>query len=127
VSEEIELPWRKTGLDGFSTTEGPTYKAGWFTGGGPIRNRNMAIRLLAPMGRPAPVEVDLTEPEHHGCSVSLDPDTAEHAGRALIAGPERARAEMERWRGVVERLAAEMSTSAYEEAMRRAGMTREGE
>lgn len=119
--DEHGLPWRTDGLDGYSTSQGPTYNGGWFVGGGGHRPQSMTIRVLTPMGRTATVEVDLCD-EAHGRSVTLSPDLARSAAAALVAAADKADREMEHWRGVVERQRAELAELAHRDALRRAGL-----
>lgn len=99
---EIKLPWRATGLDGFSTEQGPTFNGGSFHGGGPRLDRSLSVRLLQPMGRAATVQLDLTDRETHGCSVSLNPDVARQVAAALVTGADQAEAEMARYRAILD-------------------------
>lgn len=116
----VKLPWRVDGLEGFSTTEGPTFNGGWFTGGGPHSPQTFAVRALTPMGRPATVSVDLCD-DKGGRTVTLTPDTAREAAAALVLAAEKAEQEMAHWRGVVERQRAELAELAHRDACGRAG------
>lgn len=99
--QSVVLPWRKGGLDGFSTTTGPTFNGGCFAGGGPAFFQTLAVRVLTPLGRRATVELDLCD-DRDGRSVTLDPDTARAAARALLAGADQAEAEMARYRRILD-------------------------
>lgn len=123
MSEQPKLPWRASDLQGFSTSEGPTFDGGWFTGGGPKTKRSLTVRLHAPQGRPATVELDLSDHDKHGCSVTLDPATARQAAAALLAAAEKAEAEMAHWRGVVAKLDADLAAARERDARSRAGLT----
>lgn len=125
MSKKPKLPWRANGLDGFGTSEGPTFNGGTFVGGGPRRDRSLTVRLLIPMGRPASVELDLTDGESHGCSVSLPPATAREAAAALLAAAERAEAEMAHWQSVLDQQNAQLEAARQREIEARAGVPRE--
>lgn len=115
------LPWRADGLDGFSTSHGHTFDGGTFTGGGPHSPQTLAVRLLSGVyGRPATVEVDLCD-DGGGRSVTLDPQTARNAASALMAAADKADAEMAHWRGVVEKMRADLATASYRDALGRSG------
>lgn len=112
-------------LDGYSSDQGPTFNAGWFVGGGAKRDRSLTVRLLTPMGRPASVQLDLSDHTEHGCSVSLTPARAREVAAALVERAEAAEAEMARWREIVEKQQAEMKANALKFARGSAGMTEE--
>jgi hypothetical protein len=121
MSDVVGLPWRIDGLAGFSTSQGPTFDGGWFTGGGPVESRTLTVRVLTPMGRPATVELDLTERDRHGCTATLDPATARQAAAALVAAADQAEREMAKWAAVVAKLRADVAASHLDDAARRAG------
>ncbi len=120
-TEQTELPWRVADLPGSRTDSGPTYNGGYFHGGGEKSGMNLSVRVWAPMGRPATVELGIGSHDH-GCAATLKPALAREAARALMAAADKADAEMAEWRGVGERLRAEMAALALREATARAGI-----
>lgn len=116
-----DLPWRADNLEGFSTLQGPTYNGGWFTGGGPKSPVSLTVRVLLPMGRPATVEVDLCD-EKDGRTVTLTRALAREAAAAIVAAADKADREMAHWRGVVERMRAEVAELSLRNAIGQAGL-----
>lgn len=123
--ETVDLPWRVEGLDGFNSEQGPTFDGGWFTGGGSTRHRSITVRLLAPMGRPASVQLDLCD-DRHGCTASLSPQVARDLAAALAAGAAKADAEMAHWRQVLDKQRAEIQELMLREYAARAGEPTDG-
>ena len=122
MTEEGSLPWRVTGLHGARSDCGPTYDGGHWTGGGELMDKTLAVRLWTPRGRPASVELDLGD-DSHGCTVSLTPERAREAARALGEAADRADAEMARWRELLDRNRAELLEAVGRDMLGRAGRT----
>lgn len=121
MNENVKLPWRVDGLHGYRSSQGPTYNGGHFFGGGPQSERSVTVRVLTPMGRPATVELDLCD-DQHGCTVTLNPETARQLAGALSAGAAKAEADMARWREVLERQRAEIVAAQQRDLIGRAGL-----
>lgn len=128
MSDEITLPWHLDGLQGARSDGGPTYNGGRWDGGSRLTDRSIAVRYYAPMGRMATVEVDLGDESQdqlgtadHGCTVSLTPDQARTAAAALLAAADRADAEIQRWRDVLDKQRAELDELRLRDIAGRAG------
>lgn len=117
----IKLPWRLDGLQGFTSSQGPTFDGGWFHGGGPASQRTITVRILTPMGRPATIEIDLTDTDRHGCTATLNPADARRAAAALTAAADKAEAEMAHWQQVLDTSRAEMQAAWQRDIQGRTG------
>lgn len=80
----------------------------------------LAVRLWTPQGRPASVELDLGD-DSHGCTVTLTPEHARKAARALSEAADRADAEMARWRAILDQQRADLLAAAERDMLGRAG------
>lgn len=116
--------WRADDLPGASTASGRTYDGGTWSGGGPVPKRHLSVRLYAPMGQPASVEVDMGD-KSHGCTVSLTPELARSFAAAVLERAEAAEAEIAKWRDIVRRQREEIGALALRYAKARAGDTTE--
>jgi len=121
MTDEVKLPWRVTGLDGFRSDSGPTYDGGSWSGGGPRTDKHVAVRFLNPYYGQASVEFDLGDGSH-GCTVSLTPDLARDAAAALLAAADKADAELAHWRSVLDANRQRIDAAAHQALLRRAGM-----
>jgi hypothetical protein len=121
VPEIPELPWRAADLEGAHSNSGPTYDGGMWTGSSRTLKKSVAVRCWTPMGRPATVELDLTDTDH-GCTVTLPPALARQAAAALIVAAERAESEMRKWQDVLDRQREEIDAAAQRDLVARAGV-----
>lgn len=118
---DINLPWKATGLDGYSTQSGYTFDGGNLTGGGPWLGLNLTVRMNCRYGEPATVQLDVSD-KRNGASVSLTPDLARQAAAALLAAADAADADMQHWRDMLDRQRAEMQAFQQRDLIGRAGL-----
>ena len=119
MSEEIlpGLPLRLTGLAGASTANGRTYDGGFWTGGGPVRERHLAVRFFqGAYGEPSSVELDMGD-DSHGCTVSLSPYQAEAVAVALRQAADKVRVDVTYWQTMLD-TTRYVTEEEYEQARR---------
>lgn len=126
MSEPITLPWRITGLDGFTTSHGYTYNGGAFSGGGPHSPQSIAVRMLSEYGRPATVQLDLCD-DRGGRSVSLNPELARQAAAALLVAADKADADIQHWRDVLDQQREQLLAARHRDMVGRAGLSEDPE
>lgn len=119
---EVSIPWRADDLRGARSDHGHTYDGGTWTGTTAPTEKWVGVRIYAPYGESATVELDMGD-KTHGCTITLNPAVAREAAAALLEAADRADAEIQRWRDMLERQRQDLAAAFERETRMRAGVS----